>query len=205
MPEAQPSGRKKLAVCRVPPKAAQEPTCFGGDGCAVTRRTPPRPQPFGRCLAGSLLPLGTADRATRNRGRSDRARRRPARVQRRRGRAGRRGDCVGRRPARARRGRLGPAASVRVVPMCEQVRQAIGRQLPRRRPAREPGVRRPRRQATASDRAPEPRCRPTTYAGSTRPPSQPPARTWPTLTCTAPTTYATRSRPGWKMPASPSR
>jgi hypothetical protein len=39
MPEAQPSGREKLALCRVPPKAAQEPTCFGGDGCAVTRRS----------------------------------------------------------------------------------------------------------------------------------------------------------------------
>ena len=92
-------------------------------------------------------------------------------------------------------------ASVRVVPMCEQVHQAIGRQLPAGArpdelvfpgPGGSNGI--PR-----GARAP---CPPTTCGASTRP-RPPPARTWPTWTCAAPTTCATPSRPGWKMPASP--
>ena len=93
-------------------------------------------------------------------------------------------------------------ASVRVVPMCEQVRRAIGRQLAAGARPDELVFPAPAA-ATASHAAPEPRCPPTTCDASTRPRSPPPVRTWPTWTCTAPTTCATPSRPGWKMPASP--
>ena len=91
-------------------------------------------------------------------------------------------------------------ASVRVVPMCEQVRAAIVRQLPAGAGLTiwcSPGP----VAATACDAAPGRRCRPVTCAGSTRPPSPP--RTSATWTCAARTTYATPSPPGWRTPASP--
>ena len=83
----------------------------------------------GRCLAGSLLPLGTADGATRFRWRSGRGRRRPAPVRRRGGCGGqrllalvgvgrRRGGCAGRALVRARSapGRLGPGRAAVLGP-----------------------------------------------------------------------------------------
>ena len=69
--------------------------CSEPAGRATARRSPRRPQPFGRCPTGSL-PLGTADRATRHRGR-------PGRARRHRGRVGRRGGCARQRHGRARR------------------------------------------------------------------------------------------------------
>ena len=93
-------------------------------------------------------------------------------------------------------------ASVRVVPMCDQVRQAIARQLaggarPRTWSSPGPGA------ATASPAALGRRCPPTTCGGSTRPRWRRPGPTWPTWTCAAPMTCGTPSPPGWRTPPSP--
>jgi hypothetical protein len=76
-------------------------------------------------------------------------------------------------------------ASVRVVPMCEQVRQAIVRQVAAGAGPDElvfPGP----DGSNSIPRGPAPRCRPTTCAASTGPRSPPPARTWRTSTYAAP-------------------
>jgi hypothetical protein len=88
------------------------------------------------------------------------------------------------------------------VPMCEQVRQAIARQLPASArpddlvfpgPGGSNGIPRGARTPLSTHNL-----RRVYQAAVTAP-----ARIWPTWTCTAPTTCATPSPPGWKMPASP--
>ena len=77
-------------------------------------------------------------------------------------------------------------ASVRVVPMCNQVRQAIGRQLTggaRPEDLVFPG---PGGSNGIPRGAPGPRCRPPICAGSTGPPWWRPGPSWPISTCAAP-------------------
>jgi len=93
-------------------------------------------------------------------------------------------------------------ASVRVVPMCDQVRQAIARQLaggarPEDLVLPGPGG------SNGIPAAPGRRCRPPTGGGSTRPPSRRPEPTSPISTCGAPMICGTPSRPGWRTPPSP--
>jgi integrase len=93
-------------------------------------------------------------------------------------------------------------ASVRVVPMCHPVREAIARQLtvgagPEDLVLPGPGA------VTASPAAPGRRCRPPTCGGSTSPPWRRPGRSWLTWTCAVPVTCGIPSRPGWRTPPSP--
>ena len=94
-------------------------------------------------------------------------------------------------------------ASVRVVPMCDRVREAIARQLAGGArpedlvlpgPGGSNGIPRGARAPLSTN---------TICGGSTRPRSRPPEPIWPTWTCVAPMTCATPSRPGWRTPPSP--
>src|SRR5215207_7144678 len=51
-------GERSWPVCRAPPKAAPEPTCFGGDGCAVTPRSAGR-DPLGAAGTALAGPFGS--------------------------------------------------------------------------------------------------------------------------------------------------
>jgi integrase len=93
-------------------------------------------------------------------------------------------------------------ASVRVVPMSDQVREAIPRQLAAGARPEDlvlPGP----VAATASPAALGRRCPPTTCGGSTRPPWRRPAPTSQILTCVGLMTCGTPSPPGWRTRPSP--